>query len=488
MDAVMPIVNISVAEVNNNGAVLPSDTIALNLIQDTGCDQYVAAGVAPHFVETDRPALVVGPACSSAATGANLVFTGFKIIHVSPSATSPTLSDSSTFKGLLRVFPVVEYMGLAGLMNSFNVGRYGIVSTDQDVALSTVAGLKAQFLSAVLLFEVQLAASSIAVGTDLFDSTIDLMRNSDVKVIVLAGYANFLLGLWCAAYKKGFYGNDIMFIYTNWVQANFMTTVPTLTDCTKEQVLLASSNAFGTYGPLFPVDSSAEASTQMSNGRTPAQVKTEYLAACGSSCHEALASLYYDAMWDSFYALHNFMNNAATWTANGLSSSDFGTSPDPKRTQLYDGLYAQFLSNSFTGITGALSHDANADREGRLTITWIDWHSGSGEVITAGIWDHISSTQRNASRTCELCPPGQMNSAEDGSCVECGIGTYSSAEGATECLACPAGTFAFGTEQLMHELCLLVRGAGLSGRLRSSFLESRLLGSASGVGGGSDFV
>eukprot|EP00820_Chromera_velia_P022223 Cvel_30771.t1-p1 / transcript=Cvel_30771.t1 / gene=Cvel_30771 / organism=Chromera_velia_CCMP2878 / gene_product=Gamma-aminobutyric acid type B receptor subunit 1, putative / transcript_product=Gamma-aminobutyric acid type B receptor subunit 1, putative / location=Cvel_scaffold4448:489-6794(-) / protein_length=521 / sequence_SO=supercontig / SO=protein_coding / is_pseudo=false len=420
------------------GIMAPSsggDTIALNSIKDSGCNQYVAAAASSYFVETDRPALVVGPACSSETTGANWMFNPFQIVHVSPWSTSPTLSDSSTFKGLLRVSPVVEHMGMAGVMNAFSVGRYGVVTIDEEVALSTMAGLKAQFPSAVLLFENQVAESSITAGTDVFDSTIDFMSSSDVKVIVLAGYANFLLGLWCAAYKKGFYGNDIMYIYTNWVDTDFISTAPTLTDCTAAQVLSASSNAFGTEGPDFPVDASSEASTQMSNGRTPAQVKTEYLAACGSTCNEALAALYYDAMWDSFFALHNFMNNAATWTANGLSSSDFGTSSDPKRTQLYDGLYAQFLSNSFTGVTGVLTHDANGDREGRLTIRWIDWHSAGGEVVTAGIWDHTTRTE-----TCQNCTIGRARAADaDASeCLRCPIGYYQEKEGQANCIQCPA--------------------------------------------------
>ena len=69
---------------------------------DSGCDGNMAASAAQDIVD-DGIELVAGALCSGASMGANDVLSYNGIPHVSPTSTSPVLSNSSEYSGFLRV-------------------------------------------------------------------------------------------------------------------------------------------------------------------------------------------------------------------------------------------------------------------------------------------------------------------------------------------------------------------------------------------------
>uniref|UniRef100_A0A0G4HA40 Tyrosine-protein kinase ephrin type A/B receptor-like domain-containing protein n=1 Tax=Chromera velia CCMP2878 TaxID=1169474 RepID=A0A0G4HA40_9ALVE len=267
------------------------DTIVLGETVDTGCDQWVANAATSVFVETSRPALVVGPACSGGTTGAN-------------------------------------------------------------------------------------------------------------TVVLLGDYGTLQLSIWCSAYKRGYYGGDMMYLMTSWVSTDFISSGASNTDCSASEIIAGASNAFGVEGPIWPISSSSAYSTAMSNGKTPA---------------EGLAALYYDAMWDSFFAIHNFMQNPTTWTANGLASSD-----------------TVVWQNSITMVDGQTHYPP-----GGQTATFAD------APVSCP-----TGTQRNALLSCEACSTGYYNNVTDGTCTACATGTYANGNGTTDCSTCAAGTFTSTTGAL----------------------------------------
>ena len=88
---------------------------------DTGCDGNTAASAAQDIVD-DGIELVAGPLCSGASIGANDVLSDNGIPHVSPTSSSPVLSNSTEYPGFLRVIPSD---GLGGSSVAGVVGEEG---------------------------------------------------------------------------------------------------------------------------------------------------------------------------------------------------------------------------------------------------------------------------------------------------------------------------------------------------------------------------
>jgi ABC-type branched-subunit amino acid transport system substrate-binding protein len=69
---------------------------------NSGCDGNMASSAADDIVD-DGIELVVGALCSGATIGANSVLSSYGIPHLSPTSTSPALSDSAAYPGFYRV-------------------------------------------------------------------------------------------------------------------------------------------------------------------------------------------------------------------------------------------------------------------------------------------------------------------------------------------------------------------------------------------------
>ena len=71
---------------------------------DSGCDGTMGQTAAQDIVD-DGIGLVAGALCSGASMGANAVLSAAGIPHVSPTSSSPALSDTTAYPGFFRVIP-----------------------------------------------------------------------------------------------------------------------------------------------------------------------------------------------------------------------------------------------------------------------------------------------------------------------------------------------------------------------------------------------
>ena len=71
---------------------------------DSGCDQTTAASSAADIID-DGLVLVVGAICSGASAGSNAVLSAAGIPQISPTSTSPVLSDEASYPDFFRVVP-----------------------------------------------------------------------------------------------------------------------------------------------------------------------------------------------------------------------------------------------------------------------------------------------------------------------------------------------------------------------------------------------
>ena len=89
---------------------------------DSGCDGNMAASAAQDIVD-DGIELVAGALCSGATMGANAVLSDYGIPHVSPTSSSPELSDSTEYPGFLRLIPSDGLFG-SSVVGAMDTGGY----------------------------------------------------------------------------------------------------------------------------------------------------------------------------------------------------------------------------------------------------------------------------------------------------------------------------------------------------------------------------
>ena len=109
------------------------DAYNFSLVEyESECDGAVASGAAQDAVD-DGIDLVVGALCSGASMGVNSVLSTYGIPHVSPTSTSPALSDNDSYPGFFRV------IGSDGLTGS---AMYDLVASSgaSDIAVAYIQG------------------------------------------------------------------------------------------------------------------------------------------------------------------------------------------------------------------------------------------------------------------------------------------------------------------------------------------------------------
>lgn len=186
----LPTVNAAqlvVDQVNADGGVLGRQ-IRL-VIEDDQCAPDVAANTAARMVG-EQVVAVIGHICSGAANAAMEIYTGENIVSVSPSATSPALTQSGNFptffrtiapddaQGQLQAQFVAEKLGLTSVAILHDGGDYG-----RGLAEFARGSLQANYPGVnIALFE------GITVGAVDYSAIINRIGASGVEGVIYGGY------------------------------------------------------------------------------------------------------------------------------------------------------------------------------------------------------------------------------------------------------------------------------------------------------------
>ena len=186
----LPTVNAAelvVAEVNANGGVLGRQ-IEL-IVEDDQCQPEVATNTAAKLVG-DGVVAVIGHICSGATRSALGIYTGEEIITISPSATSPGLTQSGEFpvffrtiapddaQGQLQAQFVAEELGVSSVAILHDGGDYG-----QGLAEFAQMSLEADYPEIdVLLTE------GVTVGAVDYSAIINRVASSGAEAVIFGGY------------------------------------------------------------------------------------------------------------------------------------------------------------------------------------------------------------------------------------------------------------------------------------------------------------
>ncbi|GAB6090549.1 branched-chain amino acid ABC transporter substrate-binding protein [Spirochaeta dissipatitropha] len=247
-----------VEQINADGGLL-GRTVKL-VIEDDECAPDVAANTAAKLVG-DRVVAVMGHICSGATNTAMEIYTPERIITISPSATSPGLTQDGNFptffrtiapddaQGQLQAQFVAEKLGLTSVAILHDGGDYG-----RGLAEFARTALRANYPQVeVALFE------GITVGAVDYSAIINRIGSANVQGVIYGGYHPEASRL--VTQMKG-QGLDLAFISGDGVQDETFIGV-------------AGSAAEGVYatGPTDtsgnPVAQAARAAHQQKYGEEP---------------------------------------------------------------------------------------------------------------------------------------------------------------------------------------------------------------------------
>jgi len=175
-----------VEEWNANGGVLGKQ-IEL-IIEDDGCKPEIATNTAAKLVGEEVVA-VIGHICSGATKAALGIYKDSKIITMSPSATTPSLTLSGdypnfyrtiapdTVQARLQVDFATKDLGLRKLAVLHDKGDYG-----KGLAELVKGMLESDGKAEIVLYE------GITVGAVDYSAVINKIKNSGVEAIIFGGY------------------------------------------------------------------------------------------------------------------------------------------------------------------------------------------------------------------------------------------------------------------------------------------------------------
>ncbi|MCC6776608.1 MAG: branched-chain amino acid ABC transporter substrate-binding protein [Hyphomicrobiales bacterium] len=177
----------AVAEVNANGGAL-GEPITL-IVADDGCAAATAEGAAGHLI-AERPALVIGHPCSSAATAAATLYGNAEVLLIAAGPRHPdvTRSSASSAVPVLRLAGRDDRQGAAAaewLLVHASGRRVAIIHDRtryaRGVADATVASLQEAGVAPV-------AVLAIVASKHDYAETVLRLRESGAEAVLFAGY------------------------------------------------------------------------------------------------------------------------------------------------------------------------------------------------------------------------------------------------------------------------------------------------------------
>ena len=174
-------------QINENGGLLGRQ-IEL-LVEDDQCQPEVATNTAAKLVG-DGVVAVIGHICSGATRSALGIYTGEQIVTISPSATSPGLTQSGEFpvffrtiapddaQGQLQAQFVAEELGVNSVAILHDGGDYG-----QGLAEFAGAALQADYPNVDIVF-----TEGVTVGAVDYSAIVNRIASSGAEAVIFGGY------------------------------------------------------------------------------------------------------------------------------------------------------------------------------------------------------------------------------------------------------------------------------------------------------------
>lgn len=373
---VVPAAFVARDHINQRDDILKEYRIEL-LVYDSGCN--LSSKAVNNFLEAlfhsnKRIVGIVGPACSEATIAiANLIIDNrTSLIQISPSATSPKLTNTTAFPNTFR--PVVSALGFVyfymDLIEHMKYKRVGVI----------YEALRSFHTAVYSQFEEVAASRNIALTSfGLFNTHFPLQEfRQKVRVIFVFASLKFAQALICTAYHEGMLYDDYQFIFTNRKRVNFLTNFSfeldhEVTNCTQEQMANATIGmVFNDFRLIREDRDNNETDAGISYNKFSEEynnIRSCHVQSLGLSPSDVVETSHHSGYFDSLWALALSLNNSLSRVeAMGLSLSDYMYEM-PAITQI---VQEELLNLSFEGMRGRVEF-SRATHDG-TNVTFFNMH------------------------------------------------------------------------------------------------------------------
>ena len=365
--ALIPAVRLATDKINNRTNILNGYRLRL-LEGDSGCDVKMKAVVS--FVgnvfrstrSTGCPVVgIIGPGCTGAATfiGSFLARDDASLLHISPSATSPLLTDSSTYPNTFRVLSSsLEYVSVYMELIKHN-GWHTVAAlydADREYFLSTFEHFR----------DVMESTSDISYSSPVSDDKIPLSDiYAEYRVVFAFVGGSLARKILCLAYH---FQPSLIYPAHQWifhdrtekqlVQNVSFSLGGTHYSCSKQQMMMATEGIILNVYRLKRdnVDTGTDVDLTLDNfSESYEQYLTEHLREVRltrdqySKDAEDYAPVYYDATWAMALSLNRSASDLVRQENITLSDYSYGI------PQVTDIIKRHLSELQFQGISGRVT-------------------------------------------------------------------------------------------------------------------------------------
>ena len=390
--AVVPAAIVAKDVINKRDDILRNYRIEL-VVSDSGCNistKAVNSLLHSLFYSGKTVAGIIGPGCSEAALAVAALISDNKtsLIQIAPSATSPSLTDTSLYPNTFR--PIVSALGFVNFQLSLIKRKnYLHIGALYEISRAYQSTVYAHFERTVVEKGVKLKSFGV------LDSYFPLKEfRSRIRIIFVFASTDLARQLLCAAIIEGLLYPDYQFIFSNRRPSDFNTNVLFIKDgvrfsCNEMEMTQATRGMVFTKFRLTRQDrenTMTDAGISYNQFSERYEKEREYhlqLIDQKESINTSHHSNYFDATWALALSLNNSLPHLEEM---GLSLSNY-TYQMPEITEI---VKEEILNLSFEGMRGRVQFSKETHDGAEVTIIDIYQVSESNNYGLIGYLDPLN--------------------------------------------------------------------------------------------------
>ncbi|PVD27948.1 hypothetical protein C0Q70_10524 [Pomacea canaliculata] len=372
----------AISDINNRDDVLRGYELIMEA-GDTKCETAPAVNLLFRMLynSSNTKVMVIGALTSHVSEVTAIVSQAWNLVQISYSAISPTLSDKDSYPWFFRTSVSESKMApvLVHLLQHFNWSVISVAQQSFNMYTKTVEDITSE-----------LQRNNISVNaTETFDSDVEMiikkLQERDARIIYFAAYESMARKAACKAYKKGFYGSKIVWIFPGYYDHRWYERERD-TNCSVKNILKVIDG----YLTISVVHLSDNNDTI--NGWPPQEFHHRLLHHINASSwknggqpEEDLrgskrAPLAYDAMWAAALALNGTLSDLIANGSKGLETFTY------QRSDIGRLIYQNMRKVSFRGLSGNISFDDSGDRTSKFTVIQFQKDSNGNKMVEIGMY------------------------------------------------------------------------------------------------------
>ncbi|KAJ8044813.1 Gamma-aminobutyric acid type B receptor subunit 1 [Holothuria leucospilota] len=356
--------DLALKHVNDNPDILPGYRLFM-APADSECNDGV--GIQKFFdqlFQSPTKLAVIGPGCSVAAQPIASTAHFWNLNVISPSASSPALSNRLRFPKFFRLISSETVLNppSVSLTSLYKWNRVATIHQNIEIFTLTIADLL-----------IRLKQKNITIiSSESFDedptNQLENLKKQDAKIFIVSMYVKAARKMFCKIYKLGMYGKGYIWFLPGWYGKGWYKVVEDGQDCTVDEMIhtLESSNYISIQERVL-----ADAETMTVAGITRGQYESQLDERFKQEKFAGYnlipeAHFGYDSIWAVALALHqtaeNLKKNAfEDGQHRGLENFSYSDQG------MADMLFKALENVSFTGVSGPVTFH-QGDRIGSANI------------------------------------------------------------------------------------------------------------------------